>query len=418
MSRGRPRLSIGTAGDIHSKELENGKHVSSCIFRRADGNNTRLSRSGITKAASIRALKEAIRDAKDASQGHSGELQPNSTVEFLVNFWLEDYILKKNPPDGTLTLYKGAIKRDIIPNIGGLRLREVTVPSLDRFFKELAKRGPSVAITPRTVLNNALNLAVRHEAVFDNPIRRLGPLPTQERKEVKAISDEHVERIFGALPHYRTSGKFYGPRAKGRFNDMLIVMFGSGVRIGELLGLKVGDINLESHPPTLSVNGTVVHVTGKGTIYQSKPKTKSSIRTLPISQDVVEAVKRQIENRDNVGPDDFLFVTNNNTIISDSNFSREWRNFLDHIGLADEKINTHRIRKTYATRIEKSVGIHSTSKLLGHSSISTTIKSYIAAPNVLNPAVADAIQGMYSKESALMAENSTSDSMLEDDFVI
>jgi integrase len=418
MSRGRPRLPIGTAGEISTKQLANGNYVSSCIFRRADGKNSRLSRSGVTKAASIRAIRVAIRDAEEDTRGHSGELQPNSTVEFLVNFWLEDFILKKNPPYGTLTLYRGAIRRDIIPNIGGLRLRELTVPALDRFFKELAKRGPSVAITPRTVLNNALNLAVKHEAVFDNPIRRLGPLPVQEKKEVKAIDDEHVERIFSALPKYRTSGSFYGPRAKGRFKDMLIVMFGSGVRIGELLGLKVGDINLESVPPTLSVNGTVVHVTGMGSIYQPKPKTKSSIRTLPISQDAAEAVKRQIEGRDNLGPDDFLFVTYNNTIISDSNFAREWRNFLAHVGLTEEKINTHRIRKTYATRIEKTVGIHSTSKLLGHSSIATTLRSYIATPNVINPGVAEAIQEMYSKESNLLAGAAPDDLLHSGDYVI
>lgn len=418
MSRGRPRLPIGTAGEISSKKMQNGNYVSSCIFRRADGNNTRLSRSGITKASSIRAIKEAIRDAEEDSRGHSGELKQSSTVEFLVNFWLEDYILKKNPPHGTLTLYRGAIKRDIVPNIGGLRLREVNVPALDRFFKELAKRGPSVAITPRTVLNNALNLAVIHEAIFDNPIRRLGPLPSQERKVVKDISDEHVERIFSALANYRSSGSFYGPRGKGRFKDMLIVMFGTGVRIGELLGLKVGDFELESAPPTMSVNGTVVHVTGLGSIYQPRPKTKTSKRTVPISQDVVEAVKRQLEGRTNLEADDFLFVTANNTIISDSNFSREWRNFLAHVGLAKEQINTHRIRKTYATRIEKSVGIHSASKLLGHSSIATTLRSYIATPNVVNPGVADAIQAMYSKEAALLENKSKRVAKVGDDYVI
>lgn len=244
------------------------------------------------------------------------------------------------------------------------------------------------------------------------------PLPVQEREEVRDVSDEHVARIFSGLAEYRTTGLFYGPPTNGQFKDMVIVMFGCGLRIGELLGIRVGDINLDSTPPTLSVNGTVINVKGMGPVYQPRPKTKSSKRTLPISQDVVDAIKRRLEKRQNLQPADFLFVTDNQTLISESNFQKQWRGFLAYVGLSEEKINTHRIRKTFATRIEKSVGIHSTSKLLGHSDILTTIRSYIAQPDVVNLGMSDAIQSMYSIESVLLDGRSSADSNGGDDYVI
>lgn len=395
MSRGRPALEIGTAGAYNFKINAKGQHIASCGFRYMDGSKGQISRSGKTKAAANRALNAAVEEAKEEAQGHGGKITRTSTVKELMEYWFEEHTSVKNLSGSTTARYKDYINRLVVKPFGQLKLNELTVGMLDKYQKELYEGSVSRPKCFRTVFKPALALAFRHRAISANLLDFVSPLRAKVKTPVRDATDDEVELILRELPKYRRGPGVYGPAQSNLLEDGILTLLGTGMRIGEMLGLRRSDLSLDASPPTISVRGTLI--TGEGGIERKPtPKTPSSNRTIPVPPFVVLAIKRQLSEDPCEDLEQTVFRSREGGLMSDNNFRRSFRNFLKSIGLGGLGITPHTFRATYATRLERSLGLQVASKSLGHSSINTTIKSYIAQPDIVNPQVLQGVKTMFS----------------------
>ena len=235
-------------------------------------------------------LKKAIEESKGLDIVKAGEY----TVGQWLDFWLENYAKLKVRPSSYQT-YKGFLNNHIKPNIGNIPLPKLTTMELQQFYKKLlesgrvdrieAKNKPK-GLSVKTVRNlhqmvsSALNLAVAQKLIPVNPASACA-LPKVERKEMKTIP---VEQLNAFLAEAKASGVF----------ELYYIDLVTGLRRGELLGLKWDDIDLKNG--VLHVRRQVMRQEGK--MVEAPLKTKNSYRSIAIPADAVEVLKMQ---RDKIG---------------------------------------------------------------------------------------------------------------------
>lgn len=164
----------------------------------------------------------------------------------------------------------------------------------------------------------------------------------------------------------------------------------TGVREGELLGLRWMDIDLDPNNPlvrirhSLSRQKDIYNESDNNSILKlSEPKTNNSIRNIPIIKelynDLLEYKKIQCARKTEKGKSqkltDFVFPNRNFTAYEPRGFFTKYKDILDKCKLYD--VNVHTLRHTFATRsLERGVDIKTLSKILGHARPSITLDRY------------------------------------------
>jgi hypothetical protein len=119
-----------------------------------------IKRTGPSKGAAERALKEAARDRTHSSPG--AEITPDTPVKALAEKWAAS--LDQQSPT-TRASHRNRVHAQIIPGLGGLRVHNLTVGTVDRFLQSVARtERRRVAKMTRSVLSGMCGLAARHDA--------------------------------------------------------------------------------------------------------------------------------------------------------------------------------------------------------------------------------------------------------------
>lgn len=181
----------------------------------------------------------------------------------------------------------------VLPAFANFTLREISVRRVDQFIKRLAaSKSYSKAKHARTVLSLACGLAVRYDALRENPVRettRLRPPPSQ----AMALTVLQVEAIRHAVRAWRSDAGLCGPRSDGQLEQIIEVMLGTSARIGEVLAIRKGDVDVTCSPATVRIRGTIVSPSGKPTQRQSAPTTAKSTRTVSVPTFTVEVLREK-----------------------------------------------------------------------------------------------------------------------------
>ena len=149
----------------------------------------------------------------------------------------------------------------------------------------------------------------------------------------------------------------------------------TGMRIGELCALKWQDIDFENK--VIHISKTLIRVKNKDNASDKKtkiivdtPKTQSSIRDIPINENILSYLIKFKKS------DDTYLLTENKTFITPKQYYLFYQNFLKSNSL--KKYNFHTLRHTFATRaILCGIDIKTLSEILGHSSVKTTLDLYV-----------------------------------------
>ncbi len=167
---GRPPLELGTYGAIRFYKTDTGYRA--CAKARGyDGRIRAVERHGKTKAAAERALKGALRDRN--SEQTDGDITPSSRVSVLAEAW---YTALTDLSPVTMQAYRDRLDRQILPRLGQLRVRELSVGTLDRHLRGITDApGVITARMCRSVLSGMCMLAARHDALAHNPGPRREP---------------------------------------------------------------------------------------------------------------------------------------------------------------------------------------------------------------------------------------------------
>lgn len=306
--------------------------------------------------------------------------------EEIVNRWKVEK--KKQVKKSAYSTYYHVIQTSLLPAFGDKY--DVTEQQAQSYVDKKLEEGASIK-TIRDhilILKMVLRWGAKHE--FCNPPTEWQIIYPKEYKD-KAVP-------VMALAHQQKLEKYLLENFSF-MNLGILICLHTGLRIGELAGLKWKDFDMVNK--VLHVERTVERVwnieeDGKsGTeVYIGPPKTIHSFREIPLSKPLMQWVKPCVKI---CNPE--TFVTSNRSKPCEP---RTYRNYFDNLckQLGIPHIRFHGLRHTFATRlIEAKVDVKTVSVLLGHSDVSTTLNLYVHPDNTqkLN-AINAMLKRMKSKE--------------------
>lgn len=317
---------------------------------------------GKTRQEVAEKLTRALREAQ------IGLLTPREKMNLAqwLNLWLDLY---KKPILRTTTYerYAGLIKNHIVPTLGSLPLEKLRPEQIQSFYLEKEKEGLSGRSVQfiHVVLHGALKQAVKLGYLPYNPCERTQP-PKAKAREIRILTKEELERFLSCAREHRLYPAFF-------------LLATTGLRRGELLGLRWQDVDLERG--TITVNQNLVSL-NRGVAFQ-EPKSKAGGRSIPLLPEAVEVLKewrkKWLEEKLKLGPGwpdcDLVFPSEVHTPIYPRNFTRVFYEILKKANLSG--VTIHSLRHTYATLLLEA-GEHPkvVQELLGHSSITMTLDTY------------------------------------------
>lgn len=203
------------------------------------------------------------------------------------------------------------------------------------------------------VISSAMNLAIDQKLIATNPTDGCA-LPKLEHKEMKTLSAEQLA-VF--LREARERGVF----------ELYYIELATGLRRGELLGLKWEDIDLEGG--TIQVRRQIARIDGE--VVEAPLKTKNSYRSVSIRQDAVELLREQRRKTNS----QYVFPSPTGDPISPDSVLHMLHRVLKRAGLP--KIRFYDMRHTFATvALQNGVDIKTVSRMLGHYSAGFTLDTY------------------------------------------
>ena len=319
---------------------------------------------GRTQAEARAKLKAAIEEARSLDITRVGRY----TVGVWMDEWFENYAKVKVRPSSHQT-YRGYIDNHIKPSIGKLPLEKLTSLELQKLYKKLLEKGrverieskgQSKGLSPKTVRNihqiiaSAMKLAKEQRIIATDPTEGCA-LPKLEHREMKTLP---VEQLTSFLREAKDSGIF----------EMYYVELATGLRRGELLGLKWEDIDLDRG--NLRVKRQITRIDGE--IVEAPLKTKNAYRTLPLAEDTIAVLQQQ---KKKVGNSPWVFPSPVGGPISPDSVLHMLHRVLRRAGLP--RVRFHDLRHTFATlALQNGVDIKTVSGILGHFSAGFTLDTY------------------------------------------
>lgn len=233
---GRPPLPVGTAGKIRFQKLAPRRVRARVNVRDYDGETREVTRFGPTQAAAERRLKEALRDR--VGPPADGEMTPDTRLRDAAKPWRTEIEESETLSAQTQEIYERALER-ILKALGGLLMREVDVPTCDRFIKAVrTNHGPSAAKTAKSVLSLLLGMAVRHGALDTNPVRDVAKISTGKKARPRALTPDEEAVLLTKVAADEEARELDVP-------DLVECLDGTGMRIGEALGVRAEVIHPE-----------------------------------------------------------------------------------------------------------------------------------------------------------------------------
>ncbi|SEN81322.1 tyrosine-type recombinase/integrase [Cryobacterium luteum] len=391
----RQRLTIGTFGDINTRQTPTGRYEARTRYRDWDGHARLVQATGATANAAKRALKAKLAD-RDLFQPADTALTPDSLFKDLVTYWLEDIDLEDRISRTTRNLYERNMRTLVSPSFDNLALREIGVARCDKFIKQLAKLSYSRAKQARVVLRLALELAVRHEVLPRNPMDHVARLH-REPHVPNALTAPEVNVIRAAIAHWESAANHIsGPKPDGQLGAIIEVMLGTSARIGEVLAIRRRDIDITSAVPSIRLAGTIVSRNGELTFRQDHPKTAKSTRVVALPTFTADAVRRRLAKVGSLGLDGLLFQSRDGTPLTTANVRRQLRQVLEGAGI--NGVTPHMFRRTVATAVNTNASIELAAELLGHTDTRVTVMHYIQRSELVNPATAALLDRAFKKD--------------------
>jgi integrase len=394
---GRPRLTIGSFGDITSRIQPSGRFEARTRYRDWNGRARIVQATADTAKGAERALKERLAGRSELQPASgTGHLTPDSPFGDLVAYWLQDIDLEGRISKTTRILYERNMRTLVLPVFEHLTLREIGVARCDRFIKEQARISYNRAKQSRVVLRLALDLAVRHEVLMVNPMHHVSRIHREARMP-DALTNLEVNAIRAAIARWESGvDHVSGPLPDGQLGAIVEVMLGTSARIGEVLAIRRCDVDVTVATPTIRIAGTIISRNGEPTFRQDHPKTARSRRIVALPSYTAEAVRRRLAVIRDPDAESLVFRSREGTPLSAANVRRQLRHVLERAGIGG--VTPHLFRRTVATAVNDHAGVELAAELLGHTDTKITVQHYIRRRELVNPATAELLERAFKRD--------------------
>jgi integrase len=354
------------------------------IYKRADGKwvgsiSIQVPNQGLKRKVFYGKTKTEVREkvltALNEKQKGTLIVAEQQTLQAYLEQWLE-HSVKLTIRPRSYERYEGIVRLHIVPILGKMKLQALTPQHIQMLQAQKAQEGLSSTTVAAIhgVLHKALKDAVKLGLVARNVCDAISP-PRKHHKEISPLTADQVRMLLET--------------AKGHPQEALFVLaLATGMRRGELLGLKWQDINFTTG--MLYVRRTLSRLPTqmgreRGDLYiEAEPKTKNSRRSIALARFALESLeqhrKRQEEMKERAGgywkDNDYVFCDEHGEHL-DPGYGAlvQLKLLLKKAGLPD--IRFHDLRHSAATLL-LSMGVHPkiVQEMLGHSEISMTMDIY------------------------------------------
>lgn len=341
---------------------------------------------GIRKTKRFKKLQECRQWIADASY-ISKHSDIENASDILVDTWYEYWIgiKKQTVRPNTVRNYSERYERNIKGIIGKKLLSEVKPIHCQKIFSDMAEQGykTTTIYQTRITLYNMLEFAKENDVILSNPCKKSvkSDMGKPSEKKVALTIDEQRKFLMAA------TGQSYENQYK--------FMLQTGLRTGELVGLKWDDIDFGKRTVTISRTMEYRYKVGEWRV--GPPKSKSGYRTIPLTDEAIRILKDQKEKNSkikviNIEWRDQVFLSRKGEPVKNSTYDTALFKICDKAEI--RKFSMHILRHTFATRcIEAGMIPKTLQKILGHSNIGITMNLYV-----------DATEEEKTKEMDLVAE--------------
>ena len=320
-----------------------------------------------------------------------------SSINDYFEIWKK---LKVGLRETTFVSYVRTYERYVEPVFGKRKLKDLNFSDIAMFYTSLAIEKGLTSNTISNInkpLSGALEIAVKDGVLRYNPCRgalhELQRDCSNENKEVRALTVQE-QKIFEEY--------IAKPNRYHVYRPVFTVMLWTGMRVGEVVGLRWEDIDFENDE--IHVNHTLMCYDigkGRGSAYKiNPPKTKGSKRTVPMLPKVREVLLEAKEYQRLAGIEcksvidgytNFIFINNEGYVLHHKKLNNKLTRICEAINKELQEsenpeiqvfphVHNHMLRHTFATRMrEAGADMKATSDMMGHEGILITLKTYTNA---------------------------------------
>ena len=298
----------------------------------------------------------------------------------------------------TKVSYVHLYEKHVAPVLGSRTLSNIRYSDIQRLYVSLCS-GENIRASTVQKINSILvqmfDIAVRDNILRSNPASHafasISKQMKLESEHRRALTIEETARLLDFV---------YGSNIFKRWGPLITVLLGTGVRIGEALGLTWSDCDFKHN--IISVTHALLYkpTMETGYVYRiSEPKTKSGVRTIPMFADVkktLQAIKRE-QSKQRYEPfvvdgySGFIFLNQNGKVFTPASVFDALQNIVATYNREEAfvakkekreakllpRFSAHILRHTFCTRLcEQERDTHFIQDVMGHKNIRTTMEIY------------------------------------------
>ena len=321
---------------------------------------------GYVYGKSYKDVKEKKQAAINRLSALETEVTPSKetpTVEAICFLWLES--LKSVRKDSTIVKYQNQLVSHILPAFGSMKIDSISNDNIISFSNDLLSKKKLAPKTASDILSRIKS--IRKYAIL------LG-YAVKFQTECFTIPHAHEDiRVFSMSEEEILIDYLY--KDQNLISLGILICLFTGIRIGELCALQWSDISLSDKE--LHITRTMQRLknlngdTDKKTyICITEPKSKHSIRKVPIPDNIMDSLRQAYIN------EGYLLTGSTCKFIEPRTMENRFKTILRNCGIEDA--NFHTLRHSYATRcIEAGVDVKALSEMLGHANVNITLNRYV-----------------------------------------
>ncbi len=269
--------------------------------------------------------------------------------------WLKS--IKISCKKSSYSNYEYSVYAHLMPEFGKYKRKQINKNMINEFTEKLLNDG----LSPKTIKDI---LIILQQILKYHNVNINITMPKIPKKEIQILTKDHQMILEQKLSNCNNED------AVGIFLCLY-----TGLRIGELCGLKWENIDLDNN--VIKVEKTLIRVKNydrniktKTIVILDDPKSDASIRNIPIPNFIIPILKKLKKD------DKCFFLTGKNKFIEPRSYTNHYKNIMKSINL--DIYNFHALRHTFATRCIENGGDPKTlSEILGHSDVKITLDRYV-----------------------------------------